>query len=244
MNDVPVATNGRGVDITLNSLAGELLHARWKCIAPFGAMIEIGKRDFYGHAKMDMFQSTANRAFIGLDARYIQAEHPDIFGTMLRECAKYFEEGHIQPVQPIWTFAATDIGDAFRRMQMGTHIGKLTVRMPDDPEDLPVVAHIHRLNLQPDASCFFVGGHGGIGRSIGWWFVKNGAKNLVSLSRSGRSEKGEYFCQELEVLGCHVQVFKGSVANMDDVAETVAKANKPIRGIIQLSMALQVSSIQ
>ena len=243
MNDVLAATNGRGVDIALNSLAGELLHATWKCIAPFGAMIEIGKRDFYGHAKMDMFQFTANRAFIGLDARHIQAERPDICGAMLRECAKYFEEGHIQPVQPIRTFAATEIGDAFRHMQKGTHIGKFTVRMPDDLRDLPVVARSPSLNLQPDASYFLVGGLGGIGRSIASWFVQNGAKNLVFLSRSGRSEKVEHFCQELEVLGCHVQVFKGSVANMDDVAETVAKAQKPIRGVIQLSMALQVSSI-
>ena len=166
MNDVLAATNGRGVDIALKSLAGELLHATWKCIAPFGAMIEIGKRDFYGHAKMDMFQFTANRAFIGLDARHIQAERPDICGEMLRECAKYFEEGHIQPVQPIRTFAATEIGDAFRHMQKGTHIGKFTVRMPDDLKDLPVVARTPSLNLRPDASYFLVGGLGGIGRSI------------------------------------------------------------------------------
>ena len=243
MNDVLAATNGRGVDVALNSLAGELLHATWKCIAPFGAMIEIGKRDFYGHAKIDMFQFTANRAFIGLDARHIQAERPDICGEMLRECAKYFEEGHIRPVQPIRTFAATEIGDAFRHMQRGTHIGKFTVRMPDDLKDLPVIARTSSLNLRPDASYFLVGGLGGIGRSIASWFVKNGAMNLIFLSRSGRSEKVEHFCQELEVLGCDVQVFKGSVANMDDVAETVAKAHKPIRGVIQLSMALQVSSI-
>lgn len=39
------ATNNVGVDLVLNSLSGELLYASWKCVAPDGAMIEIGKRD-------------------------------------------------------------------------------------------------------------------------------------------------------------------------------------------------------
>ena len=34
--DVMQETNGRGVDILLNSLSGELLHASWKCTAPRG----------------------------------------------------------------------------------------------------------------------------------------------------------------------------------------------------------------
>jgi NADPH:quinone reductase-like Zn-dependent oxidoreductase len=34
--DVLRETNGRGVDVCLNSLSGELLHASWKCIAPRG----------------------------------------------------------------------------------------------------------------------------------------------------------------------------------------------------------------
>ena len=38
-------TQGNGVDLVLNSLSGELLHATWKCVAPFGKLIEIGKRD-------------------------------------------------------------------------------------------------------------------------------------------------------------------------------------------------------
>lgn len=51
-------TGGRGVDLVLNSLSGELLHASWKCVASGGRFIELGKRDFIGKAKlaMDMFE--------------------------------------------------------------------------------------------------------------------------------------------------------------------------------------------
>ena len=34
--DVLRETGGKGVDVLLNSLSGELLHASWKCIAPRG----------------------------------------------------------------------------------------------------------------------------------------------------------------------------------------------------------------
>lgn len=38
-------TGGRGVDVVINSLAGEALRQTWLCVAPFGRFIEVGKRD-------------------------------------------------------------------------------------------------------------------------------------------------------------------------------------------------------
>lgn len=60
-------TNGRGVDVVLNSLSGELLQASWKCVAEFGTLVEIGRRDFVeqGTLPMDLFE--ANRHFVGVD---------------------------------------------------------------------------------------------------------------------------------------------------------------------------------
>ena len=72
------ATNGRGVDLVLNSLAGELLHASWQCVAKFGRMVEIGKRDFQGHAKLDMSAFERNRSFFGVDLHEIAADAPHI----------------------------------------------------------------------------------------------------------------------------------------------------------------------
>lgn len=241
VKDVMAATGGFGVDIALNSLAGELLHATWSCIAPMGAMIEIGKRDFDGHGMMDMYGFNKNRAFIGLDARHMQATRPEICGQMLRDCAEFFKQGHVKPIDTCMNVSPTEVIDAFRHMQKGTHIGKFTVTLPDDLSHLPVVGSQPGLNLQSNASYLLVGGLGGVGQSIASWFVKNGAKHLIFLSRSGRTTKNEHFCLELEALGCNVQVFQGSVANLDDVSRVASEASKPIRGVIQLSMALQVS---
>lgn len=61
------ATNGHGVDLVLNSLSGELLHMSWKCVAEFGRMVEIGKRDVIGRARLDMVEFGDNRSFFGVD---------------------------------------------------------------------------------------------------------------------------------------------------------------------------------
>lgn len=44
-------TGGRGVDVVLNSLAGEALRQTWLCVAPFGRFIELGKKDIGKYMK-------------------------------------------------------------------------------------------------------------------------------------------------------------------------------------------------
>lgn len=70
------ATNGRGVDVVLNSLTGDLLHASWTCVAEFGVMVEIGIRDFRRKAKLAMELFEANRTFVGLELREITRVRP------------------------------------------------------------------------------------------------------------------------------------------------------------------------
>lgn len=61
------ATSGQGVDLVLNSLGGDLLHASWKCVAPFGKMVELGKRDLAEFGKLDMEPFLDNRTFSCVD---------------------------------------------------------------------------------------------------------------------------------------------------------------------------------
>lgn len=60
-------TGGLGIDVILNSLSGELLHATWGCVAEFGTLVEIGKRDLIGGGKLDMEPFLANRSYCCID---------------------------------------------------------------------------------------------------------------------------------------------------------------------------------
>lgn len=67
VDDIKRETNDIGVDLALNSLSGELLHATWGCVAEFGKMVEISKRDLMGSGKLDMHTFLANRSYCCVD---------------------------------------------------------------------------------------------------------------------------------------------------------------------------------
>jgi NADPH:quinone reductase-like Zn-dependent oxidoreductase len=70
-------TEGQGVDVVLNSLTGELLHASWKCVSEFGMMIELGKRDLIGHGRLDMEPFLKNRTYATVDISHMFAKRPE-----------------------------------------------------------------------------------------------------------------------------------------------------------------------
>ena len=51
-------TNGRGVDVVLNSLTGELLKAGIRCLAEFGRFVEIGKYDMIQNSEFGESSNT------------------------------------------------------------------------------------------------------------------------------------------------------------------------------------------
>jgi NADPH:quinone reductase-like Zn-dependent oxidoreductase len=80
-------TGGIGVNIVLNSLSGELLHASWETVAEFGTMIDIGKRDMMGHGTLRMSTFLANRSFFGVDLDALGTRRPQEFIRCV-QCSK------------------------------------------------------------------------------------------------------------------------------------------------------------
>lgn len=156
---------------------------------------------------------------------------------------EYYRQGLIWPVKPIKFFEASHIEDAFRYMQKGQHIGKIVVKMPEDPVELPATLAKKTLLLRSDVSYLLVGGLGGLGKAISNWMVEQGAKNLIYLSRSAEDSTHKTFVSELRAQGCSVQLFKGNVSRLQDVKKAVQNASKPIAGMIQMSMQLKVHMV-
>jgi KR domain len=156
-----------------------------------------------------------------------------------------YEQGLIQPISPVTLFEASAVRTAFRHIQQGKHIGKIVVRMPSMEKhgDAPPMARKPReLNLDAHSAYFLVGGMGGLGRAVSSWLVERGARHLIFLSRSaGQGETDQAFVKELESQGCKVQVFSGSITSRCDVLSAVDGATSPIKGVINLTMVLQVS---
>lgn len=162
--------------------------------------------------------------------------------SLLRRAVEFYQQGHIKPIYPMKTFSACTISEPIRTMQKGDHIGKLVVSMPHDHADLPSETGYDELCLRTDVAYLFVGGLGGLGRSITTWLVEKGAKHLVFLSRSaGQLGDDDPFVQELQSLGCTVTKVSGDVIIYEDITRAIKAAGRPIVGVLQASMVLQVS---
>ncbi|KAL6704644.1 hypothetical protein ACN47E_008041 [Coniothyrium glycines] len=234
-------TNNKGVDLVLNSLSGELLHASWQAVAPYGKFVELGKRDLQSNGQLDMQPFLANRSYSALDLSSFVREKPEVVGQALAVILRHIENKELSPL-PRTVFAATDIALAFRYLGQRDHIGKAVVSV-----DATALREVSTAATQPakfrsDASYLLTGGIGGLGRSIATWMVECGARHLTILSRSaGRSATSDALCQELEAMGCAVVTISGKADSPADVQRAIDQSPMPIRGVLHLAMVLRDS---
>ncbi|KAF5490577.1 Highly reducing polyketide synthase FUM1 [Colletotrichum fructicola] len=235
-------TGGRGVDLVLNSLTGPLLHASWKCVAEFGMMVEIGKRDLLGYGKLDLNPFIGSRQYVGFDGVQFARKRPRYFRQLLEQFLGYWEQGHIRPIPEQTHFHASDIVNAFRHLQHGSHIGKVIVSMDDLSAQIDAKPLAKSIKFDPEATYLLTGGLGGLGKSMSTWLVEHGARHLTIISRSaGVSDESKAAIKEIESLGARVVAVAGGVENMDDVKAAISASSKPIKGVFHLAMVLRDS---
>ena len=69
-SEIRRVTGGRGIDLILNSLTGELLDESWRLTADGGTMVEIGKRDIVDRNTLAMEPFDRNCSFRAVDLSY------------------------------------------------------------------------------------------------------------------------------------------------------------------------------
>lgn len=163
---------------------------------------------------------------------------------MERMTVDFLEQGLITPIRPLKVFDAASTNNAFRYMQPGQHIGRIAVSLRDSHETPLLGTDIknrpRELWFQESASYLLVGGLGSLGRSVSRWMVEHGARHLVYLSRSaGSIPEDTQFIEELNSMGCSAQLVRGTVTSLEDVTTALHNAEKPVRGILQMSMVLR-----
>ncbi|KAF9774942.1 hypothetical protein IL306_006990, partial [Fusarium sp. DS 682] len=233
-------TKGRGVELVLNALSGGLLHASGKCVAKFGVLLELGKRDLAAFGKLDMSRFLDNRSYCGIDMKYLLKDQPFVVKDLLDRILGFYGRGQIRALNPITVFNASDAKKAFRYLQDGQHIGKVVLNFPQDLSTLDAKISTSKMQFDGHASYLLVGGLGGLGRALAIWLAERGAKHLVFLSRSGRGN--DELSAELGSMGCSATVVKGSVNRLEDVEEAVRKAPGPIKGVFHLAMVQRDSA--
>jgi len=170
-------TGQGGVDVVLNSLAGEAINRNFHVLKPFGRFLELGKRDFYENTAIGLRPFRNNISYFGIDADQLMQERPALTRQLFTEMMQLFHDGILFPL-PYTTFDANQVVDAFRHMQQARQIGKIVVTYQHGIHakiTSPVMPEPAALRLTGDASYLVTGGLGGFGLRTAQWLVEKGA---------------------------------------------------------------------
>ncbi len=128
-DEVMAITGGKGVDVVLNSLAGEAILKGISILTPHGRFLELGVRDIAENTALGMRAFEKSTSFtavsVGVDA-------PG-FTEIFREMVHHINNRHFE-LLPIHVFPLEQVAGAFKYMAQAKHIGKIVVSHPERPE--------------------------------------------------------------------------------------------------------------
>ncbi|GHF33342.1 type I polyketide synthase [Streptomyces fumanus] len=234
-------TAGRGVDVVLNSLAGEALTRSLELLRPGGRFIELGKRDMYENKPLLLRPFVNNIAFFGVDLTKL-IHSPDVLRELADDVVEAIESGACGPL-PHSVYPAARVQDAFSRLQYSRHIGKVVVTF-DPLDEAPLVEHRPNapLRLDPDGTYLVTGGTGGFGAATAAWLAGHGARHLALVSRRGsEAPEAHDILTRLRELDVHATAYAADAADtaaMTDLAQRIDDGGHPLRGIVHCAMHL------
>ncbi|KAM9837458.1 fatty acid synthase [Aulostomus maculatus] len=241
-------TQGKGVDMVLNSLAEEKLQASVRCLARHGRFLEIGKYDLSNNSPLGMALFLKNVSFHGilLDALFEEGNREwEEVSQLLKEGIK---GGVVQPLKTT-VFERDQVEEAFRYMAQGKHIGKVLLQVCCEEQSTAVktasplsIPAICRTYCLASHSYIITGGLGGFGLELAQWLTEKGARKLVLTSRSGirngyqAKRVREWQSQNVEVL-----VSTNDVSTLEGTEKLITEACRlgPVGGVFHLAMVLK-----
>jgi NADPH:quinone reductase-like Zn-dependent oxidoreductase/NAD(P)-dependent dehydrogenase (short-subunit alcohol dehydrogenase family)/ubiquinone/menaquinone biosynthesis C-methylase UbiE/acyl carrier protein len=235
------ATKGRGVDVVLNSLSGQMLMDSWDCVAQFGTFLEIGKADIYGRSQLNMANFEKQATFAAVDVSHINRLRPEYVTRGLNEIYTMVDQDLIKPVYPVTTYSMDKIEDAFRLMAARKHVGKLVLVANDDTLVKATKQKCPPLRLHKEGTYVISGGVGDLGKRMGRFLAEKGAGHIVALTRRHlEPHQRAPLEQAISDLGSTLHIIQCDITD-GSMTQAVAKALSglpPVRGVIQSALVL------
>ena len=217
------ATDGAGVDVVLNSLAGRFVDASLRLLPRGGRFLEMGKTDLRD-------AEAVGRQHPGVAYRAFDLMEPGPVGmqNMFRQLTLLFERGNLSPL-PFESYDLRQAPAAFKLMAQARHVGKVVLQTPR--------------SLNPAGTVLITGGLGELGQALARHLVAvYGVKNLVLTSRRGIETPGATdLVHSLALLGAETATLACcDVADRASVAEVLGAIPefRPLTAVFHLAGVL------
>jgi acyl transferase domain-containing protein/NADPH:quinone reductase-like Zn-dependent oxidoreductase len=220
-------TNGRGVDVVLNSLTREFVDASLRLLRPGGRFIELGKTDI--RDATDVAESYPGVSYEAFDLLVLD---PEMIEHTFADLTALFRSGALKPL-PVTTWDVRHAPEAFRYVSQAKHIGKVALTLPRP--------------LDPAGTVLITGGTGGLGAALARHLVTaHGVRHLVLTSRRGPdAENAPRLTAELAALDAEVRVVAADVSDRAAVAEVLAAVapGHPLTAVVHTAGVLADATI-
>lgn len=228
-------TQGEGVDVILNSLAGEAIRRNLQVLKLFGRFLELGKRDFLENTPVGLRPFKDNISFFGIDADQLLNGRPELAAKIFGEVMSLFQEGVLYPL-PHRAFNTPRVVEAFRAMQQSRHIGKIVVSTNEVPKLHQTAHKAQPIQLDKNSTWLVTGGVSGFGLATAQWLASRGAGHLVLINRRGVATPGaEAAVESIKALGVTAEVVACDITDKAALSELIARIHTtcpPIKGIL------------
>lgn len=235
-------TAGRGVNVVINSMAGEMLAESWECLAPLGVHIELGKADIYKKNSLSMAPFDRNLTFAAVDLTVLLENIPEKMFRLLGRILEMFDQGVFTPVKPLNVLPLDQIESAFRLIAERKHMGKVILEVPEGVKVNALLQRPPPLKLAQEGTYLVAGGLGDLGRRITHLLAEHGAGHVVTLSRRSLEEDALRELEgQVQKLGGKLHVVRCDITDEDSVkrVEKYCASLPPVRGIIHGGMVLR-----
>jgi NADPH:quinone reductase-like Zn-dependent oxidoreductase/acyl carrier protein len=216
------ATGGAGMDVVLDSLAGEFVDAGLRLLPRGGWFVEMGKTDI-----RDPDETSRAHPGVRYQAVDLTRIDADRIGAMLTELSTLFGTGQLAPL-PVSAWDVRRAPEAFRYFGQARHVGKIVLTVPRQPN--------------PDGTVLITGGTGGLGAVLARHLVaERGVRSVVLASRRGQEAPGaDRLVAELTGLGAQVRIAACDVADRDACRRLLAHvpADHPLTAVVHAAGVL------
>jgi len=235
-DEVLERTGAAGVDVVLNTLAGEGRDKGLAVLRPGGRFVDMAVRDMVLGRPLRLKPFERGLSFFSL-GDVTPARRPEM-GAVLQEVVAEVAAGRLQPL-PHTDFDLADAEHAFRLMAQAGHVGKIVLTVG---EPWYSVVQPERPLVLADGTYLVTGGLGGFALAVSRWLVRQGARHLVLLSRSGTPRKDDAAAfEELVRSPAEVVVTAVDVADERELGRVLRELRgtmPPLKGVFHAAMTL------